>query len=259
MHRRGWEPAPPPLHHHRPNQFIAWLNRAVAPGTDGAGPAVSRQQQRKANTSAAIFVAARERFVQRGFHRTTVEEIALDAEVSVGSIYVHFGSKEGIYAALLQEAMDIEKRYIWPALEGPFPLIATGQAYLRFYREQPGYFRILNFPLDGVGAPDPVFSERLRVRAAERIETVATVIRKRIELGILRPMDARRAAEFLWGAWSGTVALSARVDPLHIDAEEMHLVLAEGQRLLGEGILTQQMRHPDGSADPGLVAAAENA
>ena len=229
----------------------------MSPGTEGAGPSVSRQEQRKANTSASIFEAARERFLARGFHRTTVEEIALDADVSVGSIYVHFGSKEGIYAALLQEAMEIERSYLWPALEGPFPLIATGQAYLRFYREQPGYFRILNFPLDGVGAPDPAFTERLRVRAAERIEMVAGVIRARVELGILRPMDARRAAEFLWGAWSGTVALSARVDPLHIDDDEMQRVLAEGERLLGEGILTQQMRRPDGSADPARVAAAE--
>jgi TetR/AcrR family transcriptional regulator len=226
-------------------------------GGEAAAPAVSRQQQRKARTSGSIIEAARDRFLQQGYHRTTVEEIAADAEVSVGSIYVHFGSKEGIYAALLQQAMEIEKTYTWPALEGPFPLIATGQAYLRFYAEQPGAFRVLNFPLDGVGAPDAESTRRLRQRAEERIEMVAAVIRRRVELGVLRPMDARRAAEFLWGAWSGTIALSARVDPLHIDAEEMHRVLAEGERLLAEGILTNAMRHADGSADAVRVAAAD--
>ena len=55
----------------------------------------SRSDRRKARTVAAILDAAEHLFLEHGFHSTTVEEIAARADVSVGSIYVHFKGKAG--------------------------------------------------------------------------------------------------------------------------------------------------------------------
>ena len=48
-------------------------------------------------------MAGVDKVLERGFHVATVEEIAEAADVSVGSIYVHFKSKEGLYLAELPQ------------------------------------------------------------------------------------------------------------------------------------------------------------
>jgi len=58
--------------------------------------AISRSETRPA----AILRAALEAFDEHGFAATTVEEIRARSGASVGSIYHHFGGKEGIAAEL---------------------------------------------------------------------------------------------------------------------------------------------------------------
>lgn len=52
---------------------------------------------------------AKELFADRGFSRTTMEEIAEKANFGVATIYNYFGSKEGIFAALAREDQSLIK------------------------------------------------------------------------------------------------------------------------------------------------------
>ncbi len=54
----------------------------------------------------AILQAARTRFLHYGFKKTTIDEIAADAGVGKGSVYLHFCSKEDI---LLTIARDVKR------------------------------------------------------------------------------------------------------------------------------------------------------
>ncbi len=54
----------------------------------------------------AILSAARTRFLHYGYKKTTIDEIALDAGVGKGSVYLHFSSKEDI---LLTIARDVKR------------------------------------------------------------------------------------------------------------------------------------------------------
>lgn len=47
-----------------------------------------------------ILTAALDLFVERGFHNVSVHDVQKQANVSIGSIYNHFGGKEGIAKAL---------------------------------------------------------------------------------------------------------------------------------------------------------------
>lgn len=47
-----------------------------------------------------ILTAALNLFVERGFHNVSVHDVQKEANVSIGSIYNHFGGKEGIAKAL---------------------------------------------------------------------------------------------------------------------------------------------------------------
>jgi TetR/AcrR family transcriptional regulator len=215
----------------------------------------SRTERRKARTEQAILEAAEQKFLQHGFHVTTVEEIAAAADVSVGSIYVHFQSKEGLYLALIERALGIEERYMSeafkPTLSLPQQLFAAGWAYLRFYLDNPGYFRILMFPhTDAWSDPPPPVAQRLAERAEAQVHRFAANIELGVKTGAVRPVDPYRAAKFMWGAWSGVIALNLRPDRMRLDDDELRAVLEQGQRLIAEGIASMALRLPDGSLRP---------
>ena len=216
----------------------------------------SRSERRKARTVQAIFDAAEQKFLERGFHGTTVEEIAQAADVSVGSIYVHFQSKEGLYAALLERALDVQERYMEeafrPTLSLGQQLFAAGWAYLRFYLENPGYFRILAFPhVDARPADDlPFAAQRIAERAEAGVRRVASIIELGVKTGAARPVDPYRAAKFMWGAWAGVIALNMRPDRLRLDDAELKAVLDEGRRIVAEGIASMALRQLDGTLRP---------
>jgi AcrR family transcriptional regulator len=59
-----------------------------------------REKEQKYNT---ILKAAETLFAQKGYHQTSIEEIADLAEVSTGSVYFYFKNKEDLLITLMQE------------------------------------------------------------------------------------------------------------------------------------------------------------
>src|SRR3990172_13368732 len=79
-------------------------------------------------TRAAIIKAAYALFLKKGFHATSVREIAEKADLALGGIYNHFSSKEEIFAAVLDAYHPY--RRILPALEA-----ANGETIEDFVRD----------------------------------------------------------------------------------------------------------------------------
>src|SRR3954469_15218764 len=128
----------------------------------------TRGARRAARTRAAILDAAEGAFAATGYRRTKMEDVAARADVGVGSIYLHFGNKDGLYLALVERAVELFGRYMqeayrpeWSPLE---QVVAGGDAYLRFHIEHPGAFRFLAF--DGVETDTPVVDPARRARVA---------------------------------------------------------------------------------------------
>jgi len=202
----------------------------------------SRVDRRKAATAAAILKAAERHFLARGFYAAKIEDIAGDADVATGSIYVHFGSKEGLYLALLERALKVEERYLGVAFDPQTPpterLTAAGDAYLRFYLEHPGYFRMLAFPTfvkSWKKKPSPV-AIRIARLAQTQIDRLAAAISEAVDAGVVRKVDPQHAAKFLWGAWVGVISLNTRPDRLRIKDEELASVLEEGRAMIRWGL-----------------------
>ena len=221
----------------------------------------SRSARRKARTEQAIVVAAEELFLERGFHGVTVDEIADAADVAIGSIYLHFGNKEGLYVALLERALEIEERHMAAAFDSRLlpiqQLFRAGDAYLRFYLENPGYFRMLVFPhLDArPPAEVPPAAQRLAAKAEAQVTRLAETIDACVQSGIIRPFDPYRVAKFMWGAWNGVIALNLRADRLRVSDDELERVIQEGLRMIAEGLAAMPLRDADGGLPPGLFDA----
>lgn len=72
-----------------------------------AGPARPRPSQRQATAErrASVLAAALRCFVEAGVEGTTIQDIQRAADCSIGSLYHHFGSKEGIAEELFIEGI----------------------------------------------------------------------------------------------------------------------------------------------------------
>jgi TetR/AcrR family transcriptional regulator len=108
-----------------------------------------RRAREKAQRRQEILDAARREFFERGFHRPTVDDVAARAEVSKGTIYLYFESKEGILAHLLLEGLDLlveqMEAVCRPVLsqEPECTCRKLANAYLEFCQANPSYFRLI--------------------------------------------------------------------------------------------------------------------
>ncbi|MBM4423388.1 MAG: TetR/AcrR family transcriptional regulator [Chloroflexi bacterium] len=74
-----------------------------------------KPQSKGEQTRSAIIGAAYGLFLKNGFHGTSMRQIAEKADLALGGIYNHFGSKEEIFAAVLDAYHPYHT--IFPALE----------------------------------------------------------------------------------------------------------------------------------------------
>lgn len=59
-----------------------------------------RKEREKERRRQQIIVAAKRVFTSKGFNKATMEDIAQEAELSPGTLYLYFKNKEELYASL---------------------------------------------------------------------------------------------------------------------------------------------------------------
>jgi TetR/AcrR family transcriptional regulator len=213
----------------------------------------SRSERHKARTATAIRDAAERLFIGRGYSATTMEDLAEEADVAVGSIYAHFGSKEGVYGALIERALELDKRYCDEGFHtGNLPaerLFGLAEGYLRFAREHPGYFQLFRFPPpDRPGAElTPTASARVARRIKDETKRMAGAIQLLIDAGIGRPVDAESTARFLWAAWDGVICSHVGPSNMGLTDKQFEAVLDRAR----EGFALSLLALPDPDPDPG--------
>jgi AcrR family transcriptional regulator len=63
------------------------------------------QAERRAATRGNLLTAARQEIAQAGYNGTSAERIAAQAGCTKGALYDHFGSKEGLFLALMEQQL----------------------------------------------------------------------------------------------------------------------------------------------------------
>jgi TetR/AcrR family transcriptional regulator len=133
-------------------------------------------------------------------------------------------------------------------------VMACGDAYLRFHHEHPGAFRFLAF--DGVETDAPVVDPQMRERIAAGIDNLITEfegkIQSAIDAGEARPLNARLAGRFLWGAWNGVVALGLRADGIALSEPDISAAIQQARDIVLAGLVSPAARHADGTPRPRL-------
>ncbi len=175
----------------------------------------ARREREKEERRQSILRAAHEVFFENGFHRATVDDVAEQAEVSKGTVYLYFESKETILAHLLLEGLDelldeLERAYAaTDALLADERLRRLSQAYLRFFRQEPEYFRLL-VAMDRGRFQDSITAEvyqQVFSASLEGLSWVAQAIQQGIDEQVFRRCDVQLTACVIWATLNGVLEL----------------------------------------------------
>lgn len=196
------------------------------------------QEQRKAATRAGLLEAAADQFARKGFHAVSTEAVADAADRTTGALYAHFGSKEGLLFALVDDYRDATADAVMSAVvdEGDLEGIIAG-AWDHIVAGSDGSgspWLLLEMELWLHGARDAEIGTQLaeryaRIRSDLADGLAAWADAHDTKLVAPAPELAARALSFLLGA-----ALQHRLDPASITADEVfdavHLLVTDPRR-----------------------------
>lgn len=190
-----------------------------------------RRAREKAQRRQEILQAARQEFFERGFHAPTVDDVAARAEVSKGTIYLYFVSKEEILAHLLLEGLELLLEEMQAAYEAdprqPEVMVESlANAYLRFCQANPNYFRLI-MAFDRGRFEESISGKlyrRVLNKSLQGLNLLAQTIETGKASGIFCVEDPWLAAGTVWAALNGVLVLMAhplRQRLLRSDLESM--------------------------------------
>ncbi|MGE5284140.1 MAG: TetR/AcrR family transcriptional regulator [Actinomycetota bacterium] len=163
--------------------------------------------------SRAILATASRLFAEKGYSQTTTAEIAREAKVAEGTLYHHFGSKDGIFLTLFDETMEGYLAGIEEILARGVTGKETLSAFVRFHfsyvslRKEEYLILLRDFPVH-------LSTERLGGRSPQReklgrvTELFSRILARGEADGTLHlPFPARQTAEMLRGSFYGATRL----------------------------------------------------
>jgi AcrR family transcriptional regulator len=104
------------------------------------------RSSRRARTRAALLDAAARVYARRGFDAATLDEVAEEAGFTKGAVYDHFGSKENLLIALLDEHLAVEVAeqvaLFDPSLDVSVRPRAGADRWMQSLTEDPDVFRL---------------------------------------------------------------------------------------------------------------------
>ncbi|HLK12602.1 MAG TPA: TetR family transcriptional regulator [Candidatus Binatia bacterium] len=156
----------------------------------------TRFARRRERTRRELLAAATEVLARKGMHDTKIADVAAAADVGVGTVYLHFDTKEALVDAVIDAAVGRMKTTIDAAREAagnPIAKVrAANAAFCRFARENREVFRIV---FGHAAAHHDVIRRAQDVFAAD----AAATIRAGIAEGTFAPVAVEPAAQAVVG------------------------------------------------------------
>jgi AcrR family transcriptional regulator len=191
------------------------------------------QAERSDATRAALAVAARPLFADRGYAGVGTEEIARAAGVTRGALYHHFEGKRELFEAVYEQIeIELAERIASGALEAnatsPLAAMKAGaEMFLRASTERETQQIVL---LDG---PSVLGWDRWREIATEHgLGLIEATLQAAVEAGEIDSQPVRPLAHVLMGALDEAAMLVARAD----DAERMRVEVGRTLGALLDGL-----------------------
>ena len=170
-----------------------------------------RKQREKEKRRQTIVEAARKIFSAKGFNSATMEEIASQAELSPGTLYLYFKNKEELHTSLSIGLLRKISHEINGVADLDLPveekLSRFWDVFIAVYEKEPSILINLFHLQSGEtlhNLSDGVMAE-LKEASSQAHGAIIRVIKEGIESGIFVDEHPVALADILWGSYSGVV------------------------------------------------------
>lgn len=162
-----------------------------------------------------VIAAAEELFIEKGYDKTTMDDISAKAQYSKRTVYIHFQSKEEIYSYVILKGFELLKKRLKEALDSSTDFMqqfqGLCQALMNFHNNSPEYFRGVSvchskqFDLENC-----LDIEKEVFQANEEIyHILETFLRDAQDNGIvIKNIDLKKAVFIIWGGMLQIIILS---------------------------------------------------
>jgi AcrR family transcriptional regulator len=199
------------------------------------------RQTRAQRTAEGILIAATELFAANEQQRVTVDQIARAANVAVGSIYVHYGSKERLYLEAVTRSLEVCLSYTGRRPWSPSPVArmrSMGEAFVEFALAHPNEFRIVSErATERTGIAEYAeLEDRIAELVQRDILQLALDAHAAMDAGEIQELPVQQVVSYFWVMWSGMIALTTRADHFRLPIEQVRPMLAQAADVLERGL-----------------------
>ena len=166
-----------------------------------------REQRRR-----QIMRAAHDVFSVKGFTKTTMEDIAREAELSPGTLYLYFKNKDELYASLSVEVLEqlydkLKRVYIREALNPQVRIDHLKQSLYEVYQVDPlillNLFHLQSSEILKNLAP-PMLTT-IRDLSKKSLEIISKIFAEGVENQVFIEKHPEALSDVMWALFSGVV------------------------------------------------------
>jgi TetR/AcrR family transcriptional regulator len=177
-----------------------------------------RRKREKDSRIESILRAAKNVFYLKGYMKATMDEIALEAEITKPTIYKYFKTKDDLFFSLITPVMVdirenltlIEKNLEAGKIQDGRSLIrAIFKAFYQCFESSPDSFRIIQlFHLISASSEmEPNVRDTLNEMGKDNFIKCRSLLTKSIELGLIKKVNVFELADLLWSLLMGVIQL----------------------------------------------------
>jgi AcrR family transcriptional regulator len=157
-------------------------------------------------TKARLLHEARDLYLEAGFARFSLREVARRVGVSAPAVYRHYSSKEALLGEVCAAGFRQFGSYLLRALSEPTPrarLVRSGELYYRFGIENPRDYRVIF-----MGDAEPFMPQKnSKGNPDATFQFLIDRVRECMQARILKKRDEPEVAAIIWAHVHGLVSL----------------------------------------------------
>lgn len=163
---------------------------------------ISKSAQNKSNKRKAIFRAAIENFARNGFYETKMSEIAKEAKVADGTIYLYYKNKDELFIKVFEEMIDDKLNAIKAVVDlesnALTKLHKFFSLHIELFTDSPSYTKF--FVQEIRQSPD-FYTRYPEFKPIKNyLQYLEELIQEAIQQGLVRPLNVHLVARMIYGS-----------------------------------------------------------
>jgi AcrR family transcriptional regulator len=203
-----------------------------------------RKERDKERRQQQIMVAAKRVFTDKGLSRTTMEDIAKEAELSPGTLYLYFKNKDDLYASLTLRVLqfaNIRLEHVRSNADLPprEKLDALIEAMFDIYDFDPVMI-ISMFHLqssESLKNLSPKLLEQITELSRKSLQVMSGIFQEGMDRGIFVRRHPTAVADVFWSLFSGVVLWEKSKTIIDEDKDFLKPTLETAFEIFTQGIL----------------------